>query len=535
MRLASRPAGGRPASAHSVPLHPLAALVAAIAPAVLALGASQAQAQAQTSELKEVVVTATRQEADPDLIPATITSIDRKTLDRRMPHDEAALMENEADVVISRDLRRYGSAAVNIRGIEGIRVLQQVDGVRLPDYYYGGGPSNITASMPDGPEMDFLKRAEILRGPASSLYGSDALGGVVGYLTLDPQDLLQGRSSAMRYKGTWRQADHSFQNTVYAAGGNDLVEGLLAYSQRNGKELDNKGNVGGTGYNREQPNPQDTKSIPSWPRSSSSPPRPPHRPHLREPGAGQPRGLPAPLQRRAQGDPDLRRREHQAGTLRHRLGMEAHGPLVRRLALKFYHQEADSKTYTMQRRSNTSASCSASSGAGNNCLVDMNFMFNQKTDGLNLQLDSYFQTGAVSHSLAYGADWRQTRTEELRDYTVHNLTTGTTGKTLAGDTYPLKDFAPRRIHQPGPLRPGRAVLHGRQVPAHPRGALRRGQAAARRHEQGGRQRRQRRHPQFRQPEPLRRLPKIGACGRQARRWPSTASWCAASGLPTTRR
>ena len=52
MRLASRPAGGRPASAHSVPLRPLAALVAAIRPAVLALGASQAQAQAQTSELK---------------------------------------------------------------------------------------------------------------------------------------------------------------------------------------------------------------------------------------------------------------------------------------------------------------------------------------------------------------------------------------------------------------------------------------------------------------------------------------------------
>jgi hemoglobin/transferrin/lactoferrin receptor protein len=443
MRLASRPAGGRPASAHSVPLRPLAALVAAIAPAVLALGASQAQAQAQTSELKEVVVTATRQEADPDLIPATITSIDRKTLDRRMPHDEAALMENEADVVISRDLRRYGSAAVNIRGIEGIRVLQQVDGVRLPDYYYGGGPSNITASMPDGPEMDFLKRAEILRGPASSLYGSDALGGVVGYLTLDPQDLLQGRSSALRYKGTWRQADHSFQNTVYAAGGNDRVEGLLAYSQRNGKELDNKGNVGGTGYNREQPNPQDTKSDSVLAKIILKPATG-HRISLTYENREQDNHVDS--LRLSIGVPKVTQTYGDENTRRERYGIDWEWkPTDRwfdRLALKFYHQEADSKTYTMQRRSNTSASCSASSGTGNTCLVDMNFMFNQKTDGLNLQLDSYFQTGAVSHSLAYGADWRQTRTEELRDYTVHNLTTGTTGKTLAGDTYPLKDFAP---------------------------------------------------------------------------------------------
>jgi len=449
MRLASRPAGGRPASARprhtpsqAFSLKPLAGLAAALVPLLYpALAGAQ-----QASELKEVVVTATRQEADPDQIPATITSIDRKALDRRMPHDEAALMENEADVVISRDMRRYGSATVNIRGIDGSRVLQQVDGVRLPDYYSGGGPANALVSTPDSPEMDFLKRVEILRGPASSLYGSDALAGVVGYLTLDPQDLLKGRSSALRYKGTWRQADSSFQNTVYGAGGNDVVEGLIAYSQRNGDELDNKGSVGGISANREKPNPQDNKSEGILAKI------------ILKPAAGHRIGLVYESRdidsqvdvMRLSAEPTMSRitsttyGKEKASRERYGIDWEwkPTDSWFDRLTLRVYHQESDTKTNTLQRRSNTSTGCSASTAGSNNCLVDMNFMFNQKADGLNLQLDSYFQTGTINHSLTYGLDWRRTRTDELRDTTAYNLTTGTTIKTLAGETFPVKDFPP---------------------------------------------------------------------------------------------
>ncbi len=60
-------------------------------------------------------------------------------------------------------------------------------GSRLPDYFNGGGPTNYTMNAPSGPMLDFLKQVEIVRGPASSLYGSDAIGGVVGYLTLNPK------------------------------------------------------------------------------------------------------------------------------------------------------------------------------------------------------------------------------------------------------------------------------------------------------------------------------------------------------------
>ena len=223
--------------------------------------------------LDRVVISATRTEILADAVPTTITSIDQRAISRRMPGDEADLFAEEPDLTVARDLRRFGASAINIRGIEGNRVLRQVDGVRLPDFYNGGGPSNATTSSADSPEFDFLKRAEVLRGPASSLYGSDALGGVVSYLTLDPRDILGERNSAVRYKGTWRGADDSLQNTMYFAGAGEQVEALLAITRRVGSELDNRGDVGGTALAGKRPTPRTTSPAapsPDW--CSSRPP-----------------------------------------------------------------------------------------------------------------------------------------------------------------------------------------------------------------------------------------------------------------------
>src|SRR3990167_1374624 len=163
-------------------VRPLAALIAAIT-------GSAALAQTEPT-LKEVVVTATRIEADAAKVPATITRVTRDEIERRLPADESDLFEDEPDIAFGRDARRFGATRPNIRGIDDNRVLQLVDGIRLPNFYNGGGPTNFTMNAPLGTSLEFLKRVEILRGPASSLYGSDAIGGVVGYLTLDPADLL---------------------------------------------------------------------------------------------------------------------------------------------------------------------------------------------------------------------------------------------------------------------------------------------------------------------------------------------------------
>ena len=68
-----------------------------------------------------------------------------------------------------------------------------VDGIRLPDRYEYGGYYTIGQS--DYIDYSFLKSIEIIKGSISSLYGSDALGGLFNYRTLEPYDILKSGSN----------------------------------------------------------------------------------------------------------------------------------------------------------------------------------------------------------------------------------------------------------------------------------------------------------------------------------------------------
>lgn len=93
-------------------------------PAMETITAEAQEITQQEAKLKEVTVTATRAGTDINAVPAAITTLGRETL--------------------ARDARRFGATRVNIRGIEDNRVIQMVDGVRLPNFYNDGGPINFT-------------------------------------------------------------------------------------------------------------------------------------------------------------------------------------------------------------------------------------------------------------------------------------------------------------------------------------------------------------------------------------------------------
>ena len=154
--------------------------VAAAAGSVLVPIAAQAQlAPAGPATLMpEVAVTATRVEENVKDVPATISVIDAQQIDRGLVQNIQNLFRYEPGVSVNTDPNRFGASSINIRGLEGNRVLIQVDGVRAPSLFtFGVGPFNTsTRNMVD---LDSMKRVEVLRGPASTLYGSDALGGVV--------------------------------------------------------------------------------------------------------------------------------------------------------------------------------------------------------------------------------------------------------------------------------------------------------------------------------------------------------------------
>ena len=93
-------------------------------------------------------------------------------------------------------------------------------------------------------DLDTLKRVEIVRGPASSLYGSDALGGVVAFVTKDPADYLKdGKNSyfglKFGYDGEWK----GLLGGATAAFGGDHWSGLVSVNHHQGEETDNKGMV----------------------------------------------------------------------------------------------------------------------------------------------------------------------------------------------------------------------------------------------------------------------------------------------------
>jgi hemoglobin/transferrin/lactoferrin receptor protein len=401
-------------------------------------------ARAQETQLNPVVVTATRSESPADAVPATITSVGREDLERRLPRDEADLFRDEPDLVVPRDLRRFGATRINIRGIEDNRVVQLVDGVRLPSYYNGAGPTNFTLSGPLVPSLPFLKRVEVLRGPASSLYGSDALGGVVGYLTLDPADLLGADARlGARVIAEHDSADRGTGLSALAAGGAEPLQWLLGATGREGREPDNKGGADITGPARTRPNPQETRDAGLLAKVIARP-APDHRLGLTL--EGREREVSIDVRRTSAALPRVSASQGDDESRRARVSLEwehkPQGLLYDRLTARLFHQQTDSRNENRQTRSNTTAGCSASLAGTNTCLVEQLFEFEQRSTGGSVQLEKALAAGGLDHFLIMGVDASRVRSEQRRDATARNQTTGALTKTLAGDAFPLRDFAP---------------------------------------------------------------------------------------------
>lgn len=156
-------------------------LRAAIAAALLAPFATVAgDAPAQATDLDHVVVTATRtaQTQDATLVPVSV--IDRADIERLQPQSLAELLRGSPGLSVSNSGGLGKATSVFLRGTESDHVLVIVDGIRI------GSATLGTAALQDIP-VDQIERIEIVRGPFSSLYGSDALGGVIQIFTRRPQ------------------------------------------------------------------------------------------------------------------------------------------------------------------------------------------------------------------------------------------------------------------------------------------------------------------------------------------------------------
>ena len=186
----------------------------------------------------EVVVSATRTNNQLDDVAASVSVITDQEIENDMVTGLDDLFKYTPGVTVETNARQ-GVQGINIRGIEGNRIKVLVDGVSQGNQFDSGG-TFLNSSRVEV-DTDLLKSVEVVKGAASSLQGSDAIGGIVAFETKDPADFLQGRDVGGHAKFNYSSADRTFSESVALANKVGELESLVAYTRRDGKELENFG------------------------------------------------------------------------------------------------------------------------------------------------------------------------------------------------------------------------------------------------------------------------------------------------------
>lgn len=202
-----------------------------------------------------VTITATRTEQTTNEVSTTVSVINETDITHKLMNNIHQLVRYEPGVSVGGSQSRFGYSGFTIRGIGGNRVLTQVDGVGVAsDFSFGP----FLSSQRDFVDLDTLKQVEIIKGPASSLYGSDAIGGVVSFITKDAADYLtNGNDTFFRLKTGYDGADYSWQRSGTFAGRYQQFDLLLQAGKSTGHNPLSDGQHGGIGKERSRTNPQD--------------------------------------------------------------------------------------------------------------------------------------------------------------------------------------------------------------------------------------------------------------------------------------
>lgn len=226
--------------------------------ASILIALSQSAYAEDTSTFNEVVVSATRTEQNINDVSASVESVSSKDIERSLSKDLYDAVQYTPGVEATTS-GRFGISGFNIRGMEGDRVKIVIDGVQQTTPFNPGGGA-VQAIYPNAIELDTLTSIEINKGPSSTLYGSDAMGGVVVLKTKDPSDVLKTDGDENRFgiKSSYFSADEQFKNTLTWAMRQGNLETLLMGTYASGSEVKTFGDgLDIDGPNRGLENPAD--------------------------------------------------------------------------------------------------------------------------------------------------------------------------------------------------------------------------------------------------------------------------------------
>lgn len=187
----------------------------------------------------EVVVSATRTEQSKQDVSSSIGSVSSEDIDSQLATDLKDALDKEPGVDATTE-GRFGISGFNIRGMEGSSIKVMVDGIKQPTPFNPGQKGDNTQGFyPNAIEIDTLTSLEVNKGPSSTLYGSDALGGSVVMKTKDPSDVLVTDGDEHRFgiKSGYSSKDEQFKNTLTWAMRQGDLETIVIGTYAQGSEL----------------------------------------------------------------------------------------------------------------------------------------------------------------------------------------------------------------------------------------------------------------------------------------------------------
>jgi len=199
---------------------------------LLSLAVSQANAHSSNTQFigNKMVINATRIEQPLEEVSRSIIVIEKDEIDSIQPQSVAEILAYEPNVLIEGG-SRPGYQTINIRGLGDNRILQTIDGVPQ-DFESGHRASYFLDPV-------LLKSLEVVKGPASTLWGSGALGGVVSQTTIDADDILDvNQDIGGLIKTGWNFNNDQSTTTTVLAGQQEQFNWLTSIYYRDSDDIE---------------------------------------------------------------------------------------------------------------------------------------------------------------------------------------------------------------------------------------------------------------------------------------------------------
>ncbi len=373
--------------------------------------------------IDEIVVVANKHERSRRDITANISVFSAEDFRFELSSSIADVFRYAPGIDYESDRSRFGSESINIRGIAGNRVAILMDGVPVSDQFDVGSFSNATRDLVNA---GFVNQIEVLHGPASAVYGSSAIGGVVAMRTVDPQKLSRSKGQGGQLYSNWHAADSSVSATAmqaFSAGPVAVLGGLSATSgeqtEANAvdenldlRDFDNRSallkivadDARGNSwralmYHRESDVESDAQSML---------------------GNGRFRSTTALV-----GDD-----EYGTDIFAAEYRFAGGGWLAGNGVVRAWYQASDFEQKTRDERTL----------APRPVAIERLFVFEQRAAGLEANLQKTVVTDHADHRVSYGFEARHRETTEYRDGLETGLADGQRTNVLLGEVFPLRDF-----------------------------------------------------------------------------------------------